>query len=119
MFQRRKPNSAAPVALEGEMPVPSDKTKRPLLVRLFSLKFWGAVRLTALCVLVGLIQNIGWAEKQTKDFDVMSTIQTIWENTFQGLIWVIKHGWQPALLGATIVIPIWVIWRLISLPFRK
>lgn len=95
------------------------KRKRPLLVRLFSLKFWGAVRLTALCVIVGIIQQIGWAKKQTQEFDAFSAIQAIWENTFAGLIWAIQNGWKPALIGATIVVPIWVIWRLISLPFRK
>lgn len=98
---------------------PAAKAKRPLLVRLFSLKFWGAVRLTLLCVLVGIIQKIGWAEKQSREFDALNAIQTVWENTFQGLIWVISHGWQPALLGATIVLPIWIIWRLVSLPFRR
>ena len=95
------------------------KKQRPLLLRLFSLKFWGAVRLTILCVVVGIIQNIGWAKKQTNEFDPFNAIQAIWENTFAGLIWVIQNGWQPALIGATIVLPIWVLWRLISLPFRK
>lgn len=90
-----------------------------MLVRLFSLKFWGAVRLTALCVLIGLIQKIGWADKKSQEVDLLPTIQAIWENTFHGLIWIVKHGWQPAMMGATIVLPIWIIWRLISLPFRR
>ncbi len=115
MFERRKHSPAT----STEPVAPAEKQRRPLLVRLFSVKFWGAVRLTALCVLVGIIQKIGWAEKQTREFDVWSTIQTIWQNTFDGLIWVIQHGWQPALMGATIVVPIWVIWRVISLPFRR
>lgn len=115
-----KRKSTQPDRITAPLPVDvTTKQKRPLLVRLFSLKFWGAVRLTALCVIVGIIQQIGWAKKQTKEFNALSAIQAIWENTFAGLIWAIQNGWKPALVGATIVIPIWVIWRLISLPFRK
>ena len=37
-----------------------------------------------------------------------------------GLVsWTVRNFWKPALAGATIVLPIWVLWRAISLPFRK
>nr|WP_233350943.1 DUF6460 domain-containing protein [Hyphomonas sp. ND6WE1B] len=30
-----------------------------------------------------------------------------------------RNFWKPALAGATIVLPLWILWRLVSLPFRK
>ena len=44
-----------PVSTQTSAPKP----KRPLLTRIFAIKFWGAIRLLALCVLVGLIMQVG------------------------------------------------------------
>ena len=83
---------------------PPEKTgkppKRPLLRRLFGISFWGGVKLTGLCILVG--------------FFVMAAN---FNPAAAG--WAIRNFWKPALAGATIVVPLWVLWRLISLPFRK
>lgn len=126
MFGRSKTASANPgISPEGEYQAQENsntqtpKKKRPLLVRLFAVKFWGAVRLTLLCVLIGVIMQIGNVTTSPQQFNVLNAIQEIWENTFAGLIWLIRNGWLPALMGATVVLPIWVLWRLVSLPFRK
>ncbi len=119
MFGKQRKPVTSPDA-ETELQPTAGKERRPLLVRLFSIKFWGAVKLILLCVLVGLIQRAGVIQTRPEDvFDPWSMIQAIWENTFRGLIWALQNGWQPALLGATIVLPIWVLWRLVSLPFRR
>ncbi|MAK62952.1 MAG: hypothetical protein CMK09_18440 [Ponticaulis sp.] len=126
MFGKSKthahPSDATPSDVtHGHHPATSQtpEKKRPLLVRLFAVKFWGAVRLTLLCVLVGVIMQIGNVTTSPQQFDVLNAIKEIWENTFAGLIWLIRNGWLPALMGATVVLPIWVLWRLVSLPFRK
>ncbi|MAP95059.1 MAG: hypothetical protein CMK07_08925 [Ponticaulis sp.] len=98
---------------------PAPKQKRPLLMRLFGLRFWGAVRLILLCVLVGIIMKIGGVTQQPQEFSLLNSLAEIWQNTLAGFLWLIRNGWLPALMGATVVLPIWVLWRLVSLPFRR
>lgn len=125
MFGRKHKTETDSVAAEPvpETPEISEKSQkkkpRPLLVRLFAVRFWGAMRLLAFSVVVGLIQQVGWSSRKENSFDALAALGLIWENTIKGALWLIVHGWKPALLGATVVLPIWVIWRLISLPFRK
>lgn len=95
------------------------KARRPILIRLFALKFWGAVRLTVICVVVGIVMKIGNITSSPTEFDALNAISEIWKNTFAGLVWIVRNGWVPALLGATVVLPVWVLWRLVSLPFRR
>ena len=38
---------------------------------------------------------------------------------FSAAVWAVKNFWKPWLAGASIVLPLWVLWRLASLPFRK
>ena len=123
MFGRqRKEEPTAQVTSPDAAPMaeaPPPRKKRSILVRLFAVKFWGAVRLTALCVLAGIIIQIGDFTTQPEQISVANTIREIWENTFAGLLWLIRNGWKPALIGATVVLPIWVLWRIVSLPFRR
>ena len=88
-------------------------------MRLFGLRFWGAVRLILLCVLVGIIMKIGGVTQQPQEFSLLNSLAEIWQNTLAGFLWLIRNGWLPALMGATVVLPIWVLWRLVSLPFRR
>ena len=109
--------SASPAGLPAD---PSaEKARRPILIRLFALKFWDAVRLTLICVVVGIVMKIGNITSSPTEFDALNAISEIWKNTFAGLVWIVRNGWVPALLGATVVLPIWVLWRLVSLPFRR
>lgn len=107
----------APPPVSTQTPAP--KPKRPLLARIFAIKFWGAIRLLVLCVLVGLIMQVGDFAQDPGQFSFVSFLQDVWQSMFAGLFWVISHGWKPALLGALVVLPIWVLWRLVSLPFRR
>ena len=34
------------------------------------------------------------------------------------LLWALANGWAPALIGVAVVMPIWLLWRLLSVPFR-
>lgn len=114
-------------ASDADTTVRSEKTddkkksqaKRPLLARLFAISFWGAARLVIISLVVGIIQRVGWANRSDTGFDAVGAIAMIWENTFKGILWILQHGWKPTLIGATIVLPLWIIWRLVSLPFRK
>lgn len=67
-----------------------------------------AVRLVLLSILVGVILSaIG-----LDPLDILRSIQTmlrhIWEMGFDAVVWV----WRYFLLGAVLVIPIWLIVRL-------
>lgn len=116
-------SSAAPAEASAPPEKTPEKTKaqakRPLLARLFSISFWGAARLVIISLVVGIIQRVGWENRKESGFDAVGAIAMIWENTFKGILWIVQHGWKPTLIGATIVLPLWIIWRLVSLPFRK
>ena len=46
----------------------------------------------------------------------------LWElvqTLFSAFLWMVRTFWKPLLAGAAIVLPIWLIWRVVSLPFRK
>ncbi|KCZ85497.1 hypothetical protein HAD_07430 [Hyphomonas adhaerens MHS-3] len=102
---------------------PPDKTgkppKRPLLRRLFGISFWGGVKLTGLCILVGFFVMAANFNPAAQDANIPAALAAIAKQTLAAAGWAVRNFWKPALAGATIVVPLWVLWRLISLPFRK
>lgn len=97
--------------------VPADK--RPLLVRLFGISVWGGVKLTGLCILVGFFVMAASFDPRHPDFNVGQALGAMLSQAVSALGWMIRNFWQPALAGALVVLPAWVIWRVVSLPFRK
>lgn len=93
--------------------------KRPLLRRLFGIGIWGAVKLIAICILVGFFVMAANFDPRAPDADVPAAMAAIFKQTVAAAGWAARNFWKPALAGATIVLPIWVLWRLVSLPFRK
>ncbi|MEO1474948.1 MAG: hypothetical protein AAFS13_01085 [Pseudomonadota bacterium] len=95
------------------------KPKRPILIRLFGLSLWGAIKLTLTCILVGFIMLTMQFDPADPTFDASSAIMEFARNTIASARWAVTNFWKPALTGATIVLPIWILWRLATLPFRK
>jgi hypothetical protein len=52
-------------------------------------------------------------------FDATDAIGALISNALATSKWAVTNFWKPALAGASIILPIWVLWRLITLPFRK
>lgn len=93
--------------------------RRPLLVRLFAISAWGTVKLAFLCVLVGLVVMAVNFDPRSPEVDLTATAASLARQAWNAAGWALTHLWQPALAGASVVLPVWVLWRLISLPFRK
>ncbi|MEM9669403.1 MAG: hypothetical protein AAF950_10805 [Pseudomonadota bacterium] len=95
------------------------KPKRPLLIRLFGVSIWGGTKLLLICILVGFVMLTMQFDPADPAFDASAAIAELARNTIASARWTITNFWKPALTGASIVLPIWVLWRLATLPFRK
>lgn len=108
------PEQAAP-----ERRRPDPPARRPLLARLFGISVWGALKLTGLCILVGFFVLASQFDPTNPDVNAGEAIMNVARTALAAAGWAVRNFWKPALAGATIVIPLWVLWRLVSLPFRK
>jgi hypothetical protein len=72
-------------------------------------------RLILVCILVGVVLNALGLDP----FDIVQSIErlinSIWNMGFDAFRWL----WRYFLLGAVIVIPIWIIMRLVNAPRGK
>jgi hypothetical protein len=72
-------------------------------------------RLILVCILVGVILSVLGLDP----FDIIHSIErlvrTIWNMGFDAVRWL----WRYFLLGAVIVIPIWLIMRVVNAPRGK
>lgn len=106
-----------PVA-ELEKPAKA-KARRHVLLRLFGIKAWGWVKLILLCILVGFLVMAAEFDPAKPNVDIGDAIGNFLSTTFSAGRWAATNFWKPALAGSSIVLPIWVLWRLVTLPFRK
>lgn len=116
--------TSAPPAPAPEVVKPKKEKKqkgppRSALSKLFVIKPFGYLRLLALCVLVGFIMLTLRFDPTDPGFDASRTIADLWQNFWAAASWAARNLWKPALAGATIVLPIWILWRLVTLPFRR
>ena len=95
------------------------KPKRALLLRLFGIGIWGTIKLVILCIVVGFILLTMQFDPTSPDFDVMASLGTFLTNALATAKWTAINFWKPAMTGGLLVLPIWILWRLISLPFRR
>lgn len=95
------------------------KPKRALLLRLFGIGIWGTIKLIILCILVGFVLLTMQFDPSSPGFDARKTLGLFFTNAWATAKWAATHFWKPALTGAGLVLPIWILWRLISLPFRR
>jgi hypothetical protein len=96
-----------------------DADKRHILRRLFGIGVWGGFKLTLLCIVVGFFVMAANFDPAAQDTNVLSAVAGVAKQAAAAAGWAARNFWQPALAGAGIVLPIWVLWRLVSLPFRK
>ncbi len=90
-----------------------------MLQRLFGISLWGAFKLVVTCVLVGFFLLALEFDPVADDVNVVGALGELLRNLFGAAVWAAKNFWKPLLAGASIVLPLWVLWRLVSLPFRK
>jgi len=96
------------------MTLPTETPKpRSALDRLFGgPPLMVIVRLVLLCVLVGVVLAALGLDPSNIWRSVEGLIRSIWNMGFDSVVWL----WRYFLLGAVIVIPIWLIVRLMRAP---
>lgn len=109
-----EPIPEAPPARPAPRPQP-----RPLLARLFGISVWGSLKLLGLCILVGFFVLASQFNPSNPDVNMGEAISNVASTAIAALGWAVRNFWKPALAGAAVVMPVWVLWRLVSLPFRK
>ncbi len=108
--------SAAPVEPAATAPA---KKPRSLLLKVFGISPWGALKLIGLCVLVGFFVMASNFNPSNPDTDIVGALASVLRQALAATGWMIRNFWKPALAGATVVLPLWIVWRVISAPFRK
>ena len=67
-----------------------------------------AVRLVLLCILVGVILHVLGFDPMNIWYSLQNLVRTIWDMGFDAIF----RLWRYFLLGAVIVVPIWLVVRL-------
>ena len=91
---------------------------RSLKSKLFGIAPSGYVQLALLSVGVGAIIQSGGLNPSVPGFTWQTALSSIANGAMSVFSWVLQAGWQPLLLGAVVVVPVWLAWRLLSVPFR-
>ena len=106
-------------AAKNKKPKKEKRPPRPLLQRLFGISIWGLLKLVLLCILVGFFILASQFDPRAPSFDASNAMSAIARDAWLAAGWAVTHFWKPALAGATVVLPVWTLWRLITLPFRR
>ena len=69
-------------------------------------------RLVLLCILVGVILKVVGLDPLNIIRSIEELVRYVWNMGFDAVIWL----WRYFLLGAVVVLPIWLIVRLIRAP---
>ena len=71
-----------------------------------------AVRVILLCILVGVILSAIGLDPRDIWFSLERLIRSIWDMGWDAIVWV----WRYFLLGAVIVVPVWLLSRMFGTP---
>ena len=111
------PAESAPLPAEASAAPAS--APRPWYIRAFGLSLGQALRLLGLSTLAGFFILAFDFSPTGATFDASGAFTAIIHRAFTALGWALESFWKPALAGLIVVVPIWAIWRLSTLPFRK
>jgi len=92
-------------------------TERPMASNAIDRFFGGpplmvVFRLILLCVLVGVVLRVLGLDPFNILRSIQDLIRYVWDMGFDAVVWL----WRYFLLGAVIVIPIWLIMRVLRSP---
>src|SRR5882762_1920994 len=102
------------------MPNELEPTERPMATDPVS-RFFGGSPLAVIgrLILVSILVGVVLSALGLDPFDIVRSIQrlirSIWDMGFDAIRWL----WRYLLLGAVVVIPIWLLMRLVSAPRGK
>jgi Family of unknown function (DUF6460) len=96
--------------------LPKERTMADTTTRIFGGSPLAVIaRLILVCILVGVILSVLGLDPFDIIHSVERLVRTIWNMGFDAVRWL----WRYFLLGAVIVIPIWLIMRVVNAPRGK
>ena len=106
---------------EGPPPhaAPEKAPKRPLKSRLLSVTVWQVIQLLVISTIVGLFLLALDLSADRQSLNIDGALIQLFQSLGSAFLWIVKTFWKPLLAGAAVVLPLWLLWRLVSLPFRK
>jgi hypothetical protein len=113
------PVSSSPVAAAPATPPAPAAPPKPFLARAFSLALGQALRLLAISTLTGFFVLAFDFGATGATFDIGGAVTAIVHRALTAIGWALESFWKPALAGALVVVPVWALWRLVRMPFRK
>jgi hypothetical protein len=96
-----------------------EPSRRSFVSKMFGLGPWGWIKLVALCLAVGAVLNAARINPFAPDFSLGGATASLGHALVNTALWGLANGWAPALIGAAVVLPLWLLWRLLSVPFRR
>jgi hypothetical protein len=93
-------------------------TERPMASPSYTSRFFGGpplsviFRLILLSILVGVILRVLGLDPLNIWRSIEELIRTVWNMGFDAIVWL----WRYFLLGALIVVPVWLVVRLMRAP---
>ena len=100
-------------------PQAAERQRRPVWMRLLSLRIGELFNLIVWCVLAGIFMRFTGLGPFMQQQTGIERANDMWGQFLSGLSTAVSLGWKPALTGASIILPIWLCWRFLTLPFRR
>jgi hypothetical protein len=98
---------------------PYEHLPRTLQSKLFGIGFSGWFQLVVLCVIAGAVFQAGGIDFLSPDFSFTGIAGSLAKGALSMLGWAVENGLRPLLTGALVIIPLWLAWRLLTVPFRN
>lgn len=95
------------------------RARRPVWVRMLSIRLGGVVNLVLWSVIIGLAIRFTGFNPFAEPQSGLERAGGMWRQALEAAGVAVRLGWKPALTGAMIVLPIWLVWRFFTLPFRR
>lgn len=93
--------------------------KKTFVQRLLAVRVRDIIVLFVLCVIAGLVLALFNIDPAELWVDFFGTMVRAWDRFFlivsDSLVWSLRYF----LLGAVLVVPIWIIWRVVAAAGRK
>lgn len=96
-----------------------DHEPRSFTSKMFGVGWAGYVQLVLLCVGVGAVFQAGGINPFDPGFTWAGAVDAAGKGVVTVVSWAFGNGWQPFLVGLMAVAPVWLAWRLLTIPFRR
>ena len=96
-----------------------EPSRRSFAAKMFHVTPWGWIKLAGLCLAVGAVLQASGVNPFEPGFTLSGAAGSLGRALINTALWALTNGWAPALIGAAIVLPLWLLWRLLSVPFRR